>query len=196
MYPLSRWLSAANFKTSVCSLGLRPTAQNPFLNPIFVFAPLVPSEATEQSNETDRDSDKWEEASSWHIRSQALPRYAVPRIGEFRIVVNKHTGLGKLAHNYFFASNEKRYVARCGIFRIFLSLRVYVKSILNNVEVWKLHFFSISKAVNFVYSAFKKCKISWKSKFRYFKCVKIAGFEPPDLLLWFHVKSEWYVENL
>ena len=65
-----RWISAA-----------RP-AQNPFLNPIFVFAPLVPSEATEQSNETDRDSDKWEEASSWHIRSQALPRYAVPRIGE------------------------------------------------------------------------------------------------------------------
>ena len=80
--------------------------------------------------------------------------------------------------------------------RVSSPLRFYVKSILNNVEVWKLHFFSISKAVNFVYSAFKKCKISWKSKFRYFKCVKIAGFEPPDLLLWFHVKSEWYVENL
>ena len=138
MYPLSRWLSAANFKTTVCSLGLRLPAQNPFLNPIFVFAPLVPSEAMEQSNETDRDSDKWEEASSWHIRSQALPRYAVPRIGEFRIVVNKyHTGLGKLAHNYFFASNQRRYVARCENFRIFPSLRFYVKSILDNLEVLK-----------------------------------------------------------
>ena len=39
-------------------------------------------------------------------------------------------------------------VAQCGNFRIFLSLRFYVKSILEHIEVLKLPFFAILGALN------------------------------------------------
>ena len=42
---------------------------------------------------------------------------------------------------------------RCGNFRIFLSLRFYVKSILQILEVSKLPFFAVS-----AFKKYKKCK--------------------------------------
>ena len=68
-------------------------------------------------------------------------------------------------------------VSLCVSFNIFLSSRFYVKSISENLEVLKPQFFAILGAlnfVNFVISGFKKSKNSWKSKFRAFKCLKMA----------------------
>ena len=69
--------------------------------------------------------------------------------------------------------------AQCGNFRILLSLRFYVKSILGIVEVQKLlflPFWGLWILLIWWIAAFKKCKNSKKSKFRAFKCVKMADF--------------------
>ena len=62
---------------------------------------------------------------------------------------------------------------QCRNYRIFLSLRFYVKSILVFLEVEKqrLWFLYFGKFQNF-----KKCRNSWYQKFRSSKCVKIAFF--------------------
>ena len=79
----------------------------------------------------------------------------------------------------------------------FLPLRFYVKSILENREVAKLHFchFRSSEFCSFgqlQFTAFKNCKNSQKSKFRTSKCDNLADFETLDTRkLCFHVKSEW-----
>ena len=66
-------------------------------------------------------------------------------------------------------------ISHCGNCRIFISIRFYVKSILQNLEVLKLTFFAILGALNFI-SAFKKCKNAWKSKCRAYNCIKMADF--------------------
>ena len=66
-----------------------------------------------------------------------------------------------------------------GNFRIFLSLRFYVKSILDNLKVLKLPFLPILRLwilLIWWFSVFGKCKNAQKSKFRVSKCVKMADF--------------------
>ena len=68
---------------------------------------------------------------------------------------------------------------QCGIFKIFVSLRFHVKSILENLEVPKLPFLpSLGLWILFIWwiPAFKKCKKSVNSNFRASKCVKMADF--------------------
>ena len=64
-------------------------------------------------------------------------------------------------------------------FMIFLSFRFYVKSILKSLEVLKLPFSPFLKLriwLIWSISAFKKCKNSWRSKFRTSQFAKMAHF--------------------
>ena len=68
------------------------------------------------------------------------------------------TDLGKLICNFHNVNHTP-----CRNFRIFVSVRLYVKSFLEILEVLKLPFLAILLALNFVIlelSAFKKCKHS------------------------------------
>ena len=68
---------------------------------------------------------------------------------------------------------------QCGNFSSFLSHRFYVKSIFEILEVLKMQLFCIFGDWILIFwsiSAFKKCKNSWKLKFRSSKCVKMADF--------------------
>ena len=64
-------------------------------------------------------------------------------------------------------------MTQCGNFRIFLSLRFYVKSILEILEVLKLPFFH-----------FRHSEFCWIGKFQPLKCAKIhknQNSEPPKV---------------
>ena len=77
---------------------------------------------------------------------------------------------------------------QCGNFRIFQSLRFYVKSILRIVKVKKSAIFAVFEAPNFYFwsiSAPKCAKIHKKSRFRASKCVIMSDFslqESPKLI--------------
>ena len=69
---------------------------------------------------------------------------------------------------------EMDFVAQCGNFIIFLSLRFYVKSVFENSDGQKLPFLPfLGLCILLIWKilAFKKCKNSWKSKFRSPLCV-------------------------
>ena len=97
-----------------------------------------------------------------------------------------------------------------GNFMIFLSLRIYVKSILwilkvKNLPLWfssfwpisegrKLPFWTILEVLLFNLlgiSHLKMSKFPQYSKFRAAKIVKMSVLEIPNDKIWFHVKTEW-----
>ena len=83
-------------------------------------------------------------------------------------------------HTFLLLSDK---VTQCGNFKIFLSLRFYVKSILENLEVDKLLFFAILEALNFanlVFFSLQKVQNSLELIFRASKCVKMADFDTLD----------------
>ena len=84
--------------------------------------------------------------------------------------------------------------ANCGIYRIFLLFRFYVKSKLENLGVVNLLFFVISGAMNFVdLVTFNLQKVNRKSEPLNVLKWQILYFKNPQL--WFHVKSEWCKNN-
>ena len=68
---------------------------------------------------------------------------------------------------------------KCGIFRIFLWFRFYVKSILENVWFLKVSFCNLRGSQFCSISTIKKCKNPWKSNVWALKCAKMA-----DLHFW------------
>ena len=85
----------------------------------------------------------------------------------------------------------------CGNFKILVSLRFYVKSILRILcRIAKTAIFAILRAVNFVqmvnFSLKKSTKIHKNQNSEPLNVVKwlILNFKTPKN--WFHVKSEWY----
>ena len=81
---------------------------------------------------------------------------------------------------------EMDFLAQCRSFIIFLSLRFYVKSVLENSDGQKLPFLPfLGLCILLIWSisACKNCKKSLKSKFRDSKCVKMAVFALLDSIL-------------
>ena len=102
---------------------------------------------------------------------------------------------GKMFKRDWFIGESKS--ALGGNFRIFLSLRFFVKSILENVEVLKLSFLpflGLWILLIWSISAFKKCKNSKESRYSASKCVKMADFtlvESPKLIS----RKIWVIEK-
>ena len=82
---------------------------------------------------------------------------------------------------------------KCGNFRIFLTFRFYVKSILENIKVQKmLFFFVILGGSEFLILVNFSLQRIQKSKFRASKWGKMAVLGPlSNTWNWFHGKSEW-----
>ena len=95
-----------------------------------------------------------------------------------------YTDLGRLICNLHTVNHTQ-----CETFRIFMSLRFYVKSFFKESKSFKTAFFAILWALNITWINFilQKVQIFKKSKFRAFRCVKMVDFE---LLNQFHVNSE------
>ena len=69
--------------------------------------------------------------------------------------------------------------AQCGNFKIFVSFRFYVKSILRIIEVQNQPFYHISEDLNFDFYEFlhfRKAEIDQTSKFRALKIAKKGSF--------------------
>ena len=91
----------------------------------------------------------------------------------------KHKRIFSLASQLKAGKGKGHYYTQCGNFRIFQSLRFYVKSMLENLEVLKTAVFAIFRGCGFC--SFGKFQLSKSAKFKFgaSKCVKMAHLVLP-----------------
>ena len=121
-----------------------------------------------------------------NFRTQCGKLRIFPSLYGFWILILVHFWPSKTLHkiyNFWFQWNwfhvKCKWQEQCGNFMIFLSLRFCMKSILWILEVQKLPFLpflGLRILLIWSFSAFKKCRNAWKSKFRASKCIKMANF--------------------